>query len=272
MSSDFKYFNVFTENTPFMGSNVKESLAAAESLDGPCLGGYRQLAKDNKIAISIAGFKERILQHDDGVVGGESDGEKIYNTHLIISAEGEVLAKYRKIYLFDCPKVNLMESKFTAAGDELVLLDSESILPGLPLGLTTCYDLRFPVLFHHLREAGAKAFLVPSAFTVLTGYSHWEALLRARAIENQSYVIAAAQVGRNNAKRESYGHAMIIDPWGAVVAQCSAAGGLGEATIACADLSSSFVDDIRAEMPVDMHHAAAVKNGVYSKAISVIKR
>ncbi len=120
---------------------------------------------------------------------------------------------YRKIHLFDCPLVQLQESKFTDAGNSMKVLN----LRGWKIGLSICYDVRFPSFYQKLREYGdVDLILVPSAFTVPTGKAHWEVLLRARAIETQSYVIAAAQSGRHNEKRESYGHSMIIDPWGSV--------------------------------------------------------
>lgn len=237
------HFIALPENTPFLGTSRKESLAAAESIDGPCLGEYKSLAKEFGISISIAGFKERIGDGDRGTVattadavgtdhakegGGKekgldgreemtsilsssrdlssssTDDEKIYNTHAVIKPDGSIAALYRKIHLFDCPKVKMEESRFTKAGSSLVLYepaDSSSPLLGLSLGLTTCYDLRFPNMYQELRDAGANVLLVPSAFTVTTGLAHWRPLLRARAIETQCYVIAAAQEGRHHAKR-----------------------------------------------------------------------
>ncbi|GFH05871.1 CN hydrolase domain-containing protein, partial [Haematococcus lacustris] len=123
-----------------------------------------------------------------------------------------------QIHLFDVDVPNgpvLMESRTTAPGDKLVVCPGPG---GLQLGLTTCYDLRFPELYQRLTwELGAQLIAVPSAFTKITGAAHWEVLLRARAIECQAYVVAAAQAGRHNEKRESWGHAMIVDPWGEVI-------------------------------------------------------
>lgn len=133
-----------------------------------------------------------------------ADRERVYNTHLIIDEQGDVRALYRKIHMFDVSipgKVNLKESNTTAPGEELVTCDS----PVGKLGVTTCYDVRFPEMYIPLVRMGAQILLVPSAFTVPTGNSHWHTLLKARAIESQCYVLAAAQYGRHNEKRESYG-------------------------------------------------------------------
>ncbi|XP_020688225.1 nitrilase-like protein 2 [Dendrobium catenatum] len=139
------------------------------------------------------------------------------------------------------------ESSFTTAGDAIVVEDS----PAGRLGLTVCYDLRFPELYQMLRfEHNAQVLLVPSAFTKVTGEAHWEILLRARAIETQCFVIAAAQAGKHNEKRESYGGSLIIDPWGTVIARLPDRLSTG---IAIADLNLSQIDAIRTRMPIATH-------------------
>jgi predicted amidohydrolase len=158
--------------------------------------------------LSLGGFQEK----------GPDDSHQ-YNTHVLIDDSGEIRSSYRKIHLFDVDVPGNMvykESRFTTAGDTVVAVDS----PFGRLGLTVCYDLRFPELYQCLRfKHQAQVLLVPSAFTKVTGEAHWEILLRARAIETQCYVIAAAQAGKHNEKRESYGDSIIIDPWGTVIAR-----------------------------------------------------
>jgi predicted amidohydrolase len=168
-----------------------------------------------------------------------------------VNDAGEIQASYRKIHLFDVDMgdVNgpvLMESATAAAGETLVTCDS----PAGKLGLTVCYDLRFPEMFARLRyELGCEVMLVPSAFTKPTGQAHWETLLRARAIETQSYVVAAAQAGVHSEGRASHGHAMIVDPWGKVVAELD-----GEETgIAVADVDLGYLKDVRSRIPVETH-------------------
>ena len=171
----------------FIGVKGTDALAVMEPLDGPLLGRYRELAAKHRLWLSLGGFPET----------GPDRGDRRFNAHVIVDASGEIRASYRKIHLFDVDMgdVNgpvLMESRTAAAGETLVTCDS----PAGKLGLTVCYDLRFPEMFARLRyELGCEMMLVPSAFTKPTGQAHWETLLRARAIETQSYVVAAAQAG-----------------------------------------------------------------------------
>eukprot|EP00898_Chlorokybus_atmophyticus_P004356 jgi/Chlat1/4921/Chrsp31S04833 len=223
----------------FIGEQDGEALAAAEPLDGPSMGRYCALARDTKMWLSLGGFQET-----------SADPSRLNNTHVLIDSEGHKVAVYRKIHLFDVDIPDgprLMESKSTKAGSSLTVADS----PAGRLGLSVCYDLRFPQLFQQLRfQQKAQVLLIPAAFTKPTGEAHWEVLLRARAIETQCYVLAAAQTGRHNAKRESYGHAMIIDPWGKVVAATEDPLATG---LAIADLDLSLVDAVRMRMPVESH-------------------
>ena len=225
----------------FIGVKGTDALAVMEPLDGPLLGRYRELAAKHRLWLSLGGFPET----------GPDRGDRRFNAHVIVDASGEIRASYRKIHLFDVDMgdVNgpvLMESRTAAAGETLVTCDS----PAGKLGLTVCYDLRFPEMFARLRyELGCEMMLVPSAFTKPTGQAHWETLLRARAIETQSYVVAAAQAGVHSEGRASHGHAMIVDPWGKVVAELD-----GEGTgIAVADVDLGYLKDVRSRIPVETH-------------------
>jgi len=195
--------------------------------------------------------------------------QRVYNTHVILDSDGKLKASYQKIHLFDVSipgKVELRESKTTAPGENLVVCDS----PLGKLGVTTCYDLRFPEMYTELvGSMGAQILLVPSAFTVPTGAAHWHVLLRARAIENQCYVLAAAQYGKHNQKRESFGHSLAVDPWGKILAD---AGGYPTTeeeanphdrktpeppSIITAEIDLSLIDSIRQRMPIDLHRSNA---------------
>ena len=229
----------FPECFSFIGAAAGEAQAVAEPLSGPILARYRELAKQHSVWLSLGGFQER--------VDGE---ERIYYTHVVIDGGGEIRATYRKIHLFDVPMVNLVESRQALAGSELVAVDS----PAGRLGLTVCYDLRFPELFQKLTFVhGARVLLVPSAFAVKTGEAHWETLLRARAIETQCYVVAAAQAGQHNTDgncRKSWGHALAFDPWGKCVAKLDDPDGTG---VAIFEIDADLIDATRSNMPMHLH-------------------
>ncbi|HEV2513718.1 MAG TPA: carbon-nitrogen hydrolase family protein [Devosia sp.] len=166
------------------------------------------------------------------------------NRSVLFRPDGSVGASYDKIHLFDATLPGLRtyrESETYAGGDAAVVTDA----PGFRLGMTICYDVRFPALHRALAEAGAQVLAVPAAFTVPTGEAHWEVLLRARAIETGSWVIAAAQAGAHENGRSTWGHSMIIDPWGRIVAQL---GGEGPG-VAIADIELSAVDEARGKVP-----------------------
>jgi len=160
--------------------------------------------------------------------------------------DGELLGVYRKIHLFDVdlPGATHRESSRVAAGSELVVAKTEACT----LGLSVCYDVRFPELYRVLADRGAQLLLVPSAFTVPTGRDHWEVLLRARAIENQCFVVASAQFGEHGATRRTYGRSMIVDPWGTVL--CTAPDGEGVAT---AELDFARQTEVRQRLPALRH-------------------
>jgi predicted amidohydrolase len=195
---------VLPEKFNVLGS--PEQLAGgAEPLDGPTLTWAGALARELGVWLVAGSVVERV-QHD----------EKLRNTSALLGPDGEIHALYRKIHMFDVEVEGMVyrESDAESPGDEIVVASAGP----LDLGLAVCYDLRFPELFRIMAVRGARAFTLPSAFTVPTGRAHWEVLLRARAIENQAFVIAAGQVGRHPPEHESYGHTMIVDPWGVVLA------------------------------------------------------
>jgi deaminated glutathione amidase len=174
---------------------------------------------------------------------------RMYNTALLVSPEGLELARYRKMHLFD---VNLpdgntyRESEAVLAGAELPKVYQSKHLGNL--GLSVCYDVRFPELYRHLAAQGADVLFVPAAFTAFTGKDHWQVLLQARAIENTCYAIAPAQVGKHNPRRQSHGHAMIIDPWGVVLADAG-----DQVGVAVAEIQPSRLEQVRRQMPSLKH-------------------
>ena len=176
----------------------------AEPLDGPIVAACRSWARELGIVLVAGSVSERVAGR-----------ELLSNTSLLIDADGEVAATYRKIHMFDVEVggVTYRESEHELAGDEIVTGD----VGGLVLGLTVCYDLRFPELYRILALRGASVITVPSAFTAATGRDHWEILLRARAIENQLFVIGANHFGEAPPQFNSWGHSMIVDPWGRVL-------------------------------------------------------
>jgi predicted amidohydrolase len=168
--------------------------------------------------------------------------DKFYNTSVLLNKEGKTVAKYRKIHLFDIiqEKKSLQESKYIKAGKEIITTKIE----GYNFGFSICYDLRFPELYRKLTDLGVDAVFVPSAFTMRTGKDHWETLLRARAIENLMYVIAPAQTGWHDDSRESYGHSMVVDPWGTIVSQKA----YGEGVLNV-EIDMNIVNNIRKQIP-----------------------
>jgi predicted amidohydrolase len=172
---------------------------------------------------------------------------RIYNTSVLLAPDGHVLATYRKIHLFDIdlPGLeHLKESRGVAPGGAVVVADAAVA----PIGLSICYDVRFPELYREEARQGARVLAVPSAFTERTGKAHWETLLRARAIENLAFVFAPAQVGVHGRGRSSHGHSMIVDPWGTILAQV----GDGEG-VAVAELDFDLQDRLRRDLPALTH-------------------
>jgi predicted amidohydrolase len=210
------------------GTKVRYS----ERLDGPLVGSMADLARETGCWLLLGSIPERT-----------ADPARIRNTSVLLDPTGAVAAVYRKMHLFDIAirgKATLQESRWVDAGDRPVVAST----PLGRLGLSICYDLRFPELYRRLALAGAQVLFVPAAFTAYTGPFHWEPLLRARAIENQCWVVAPAQAGRHNPERASHGHTVVFDPWGERVALRRSRPGVVLATV---DLDA--VDRVRAGLP-----------------------
>jgi deaminated glutathione amidase len=182
-----------------------------------------------------------------GTVPVKAAGGKFFNTCPVVGPNGEISAIYRKIHLFDVDisdGAHHKESKYFASGGEAVVVETQFG----PIGLTICYDLRFPELFRRLALSGTRVIFTPAAFTLHTGKDHWLPLLRARAIENLVYVVAPAQFGRNTERRQTYGKSLIADPWGTVIALAPDREG-----VAVAEINYEYQDSIRAQLPALTH-------------------
>jgi predicted amidohydrolase len=221
---------VLPEKWPLLGSGVQQH-AGAEAIDGPAMTWARECARELEIELLAGSFTELT---DDGLR---------HNTSVHVSPDGEIRAVYRKIHMFDVTIDGLAyrESEYEEPGDEIVVTQTDA---GVELGMTICYDLRFPELYRILALRGARVLVVPAAFTLPTTRDHWETLLRARAIENQAFVIAANQIGENEPGRHSGGRSMIIDPWGVVLAQAGDSVG-----VIVAELDLARLDAIRESLP-----------------------
>ena len=204
----------------------------AEPLDGPAISWARETARELSIDLVAGSIAER-----------REGREKLSNTSVHVGPDGELKAIYRKVHMFDVVVggVEYRESANEEAGDETVL---SATADQVPLGLTVCYDLRFPELFRILAVQGARVIALPAAFTKVTGQAHWEILVRARAIENQAFVVAAGQVGVHAGGKESFGGSMIVDPWGEVLARAA-----DEETFVVADLDLARQDEVREQLP-----------------------
>lgn len=208
------------------------SAAAAETIPGPLTDQLGALARDLGIWLHAGSVYER--------VEGE---ERLYNTTVVFDPQGGIAATYRKIHMFDVDleeATSYRESATIAPGDEIVTVD----IDGVTVGLAICYDLRFPELFRILALRGADIIMLPAAFTLATGRDHWEPLIRARAIENQVFMVAAGQVGQHPPSHWCYGRSMIVDPWGVVVAQASDA-----PTVISATLDLDQLGRVRRQVP-----------------------
>ncbi len=187
-----------------------------------------------------------------GSIAETDGGDKLFNTTVVFDPDGQEIARYRKIHLFDITSpdgTGFRESNTYGSGDEIVTYSAN----GVTVGAAICYDLRFPEIFLALRRAGAEVIFLPSAFTLLTGKDHWEPLIRARAIETQCWLAAPAAWGRylegaRNEPRDTYGHSMVVDPWGQIIAQVS--DGIGWAT---ARIDPRVTERVRRDMPVLEH-------------------
>jgi deaminated glutathione amidase len=234
------------ENFAYLGNDRDHRLAIAETLPDPgtpledagprpILGAMQELARAAGTWLLLGGFPER---------GG---GKKIRNSAVLLDPSGAVVSVYRKMHLFDVDVPGgrrFRESEAIEPGGAPVVAQT----PWGGLGLSVCYDVRFPELYRALAVAGARMVAVPSAFTVETGKDHWHVLLRARAIENQVFLLAPAQFGVHGPNRSSYGHALVIDPWGVVLAECGDHEG-----VALARLDFDYQDRVRTALPVLGH-------------------
>lgn len=229
---------VLPENFAYFGHEDKKR-ALAEKLgdaSAPIQSAVRALARREHVTIIAGGFPE-----------SSPEPSRPYNTSFVVNPEGAIVASYRKIHLFD---VDLgahsayNESANTLGGREIVVTPVE----GFGVGLSICYDLRFPELYRALVANGAEIITVPAAFTLYTGKDHWHVLLRARAIEAQCYVIAGAQWGKHPEGRATFGHALIADPWGGVIAEASDRVGF-----ALGRVERSFLAEVRARIPCLQH-------------------
>ncbi len=223
------------ENFAFLRSEG-QPVPEPQDLDGPWVARMSVLARRLRVTLLLGSLPER--------VPGET---RVRNASVLLGPDGETITVYRKIHLFDIdlPGLeHLKESRSVLPGDEVVVAET----PIGPVGLSICYDLRFPELFRELARRGARVLCVPSAFTERTGKAHWETLLRARAIENLAYVFAPAQVGHHGGGRESHGNAMIVDPWGTVLARVADGEGL-----AVAELDFERQERLRRELPALAH-------------------
>jgi deaminated glutathione amidase len=228
------------EQFDWAGGARSDKYANAEVLPGgPAYAMAQELAQRHRIFIHAGSIMERI----------EGD-QRIHNTSVVFNRQGEEIARYRKIHLFDVTTpdgASYKESATVKAGDAVVTYDCE----GVTIGCSICYDLRFPDLFRALAERGAQIIALPAAFTLQTGKDHWEVLLRARAIETQTYVCASAQTGSftvGNETRATYGHSLVADPWGHVVAKAS--DGIG---VVSTRIDPAVVAKVRQMIPVAQH-------------------
>jgi predicted amidohydrolase len=234
------------ENFAYLGNHADHRLAIAEELPpigadehrhiGPILGAMRALALKAGVWLLLGGFPEKSRKPD-----------RLNNTSVLLNPDGTISAVYRKMHLFDVDVPGgkrFRESDSIDPGGEVAVAPT----PWGGLGLSICYDLRFPELYRAHAAQGARIIAVPSAFTLETGKDHWHVLLRARAIENQAYVMAPAQVGTHGPTRRSYGHALVVDPWGVVIAECSDGEG-----VALARLDFAYQDKVRAALPCLTH-------------------
>lgn len=221
----------FPEMLSFMGKESNYT-AIAEPIPGPITQQLSEKAIEHGMYVHAGSILETI-EHED----------RVYNTSVLIDDTGDIIAKYKKTHLFDIEidgEVEYQESANVAPGDQIVTAETDLTT----FGLSICYDLRFPEYYRALTRAGAKVIFVPAAFTLQTGKDHWQPLLRARAIENQVYVIAPGQIGDKEDSLHTYGKSMVIDPWGNVISQAS-----DREEIITASIDLDYLDEVRTNLP-----------------------
>lgn len=223
------------EYVDFLGDK-QEKLQIGETIPGPTSEAFMKKAKELGVYIHVGSMVEK------------GSDNKLYNTSLVINRDGEIVASYRKIHLFDIEiegQVSAKESDTIIPGNEIVTADTSFG----KVGLSICYDIRFPELFRTMALEGAKILFIPAAFTLYTGIHHWETLLKARAIENQCYVVASAQIGSYPPEnRTNFGSTMIIDPWGVVIARAPEREG-----IITANIDFNDIERVRQNVPCFNH-------------------
>ncbi len=224
----------FPETLLYVGDDHQEKHRMAQTLDGELVQTFRGYASKYNISILLGSIYEKAAD----------DVERLYNTSVLINRQGELNGVYRKIHLCDAPELGYNESAGIKAGNIPVVVDHEIGR----IGLTICYDVRFPELYRHLTAKGAEIIFVPAAFYLYTGKHHWLPLLTARAIENQVYIVAPNQWGEHHEGRISYGSSVIIDPWGSTVCCAPERSGLVSTTI---DLD--YLRQVRCDMPTLSH-------------------
>jgi len=224
---------VLPEYFSFRGGDRSEKISNAETIPGPTCHWGQEMARRVDAYVLLGSILE-------------THNKNVYNTALLIGPRGDVLAKYRKMHLFAARVGNVCydEAAILSAGSDVVITSVDCA----KVGITICYDLRFPELYRALALKGANIAVVPSNFTLYTGKDHWEVLLRARAIENQIYIVAAAQIGVSEDGKASYGRSMVIDPWGVVISQASDREG-----VVLANIDLDFQDAIRQKIPSLQH-------------------
>lgn len=225
----------FPEVFLYLGG-YKGKLKIAESLDGATVSRFREAAARHGMMLLLGSLHE--INPDDPA--------RVYNTSVLIGADGAMLASYRKLRLFDVelPTLKIKESDSIAPGEAPPpVVDT----PIGRLGLTICFDLRFSDLYLDLRRRGAEIVFIPSNFTAPTGAAHWEVMLRARAVEGQFFVVAPAQTGKHNPKYTSFGHSMVVDPWGRILATAPPGTGL-----VYGDINLAYLEQVRAELPMQV--------------------
>ena len=261
-------------STPRVDDNlhIAEKLVTEAARQGAQMVGlpemFNLLADDEAMAAGAEGedgptgqlLRSKARQHGLYIHGGSiptviPSSDRIGNTTLVFDPEGAIIARYQKIHLFDIHiegQRSYQESARVAPGDEMVTFETEQG----NFGLTICYDIRFPELYRALTLAGAQVIFHPAAFTLYTGKDHWETLIRARAIENQVYMVSPAQIGSHGNGKQCYGNTMIVDPWGTVLARAPE-----RECVVVAEVDYAAQDKVRAELPALKHRRPAVYEG-----------
>lgn len=245
-------FVFLPECCDFVGEYREQTLEMSEPLTGQTMKQYQSLAREYKVWLSLGGIHESILDEN------QCKTDKVYNSHVILNDCGELVAVYRKLHLYDVetPEFVFQESKVVQPGNQLIPpIDT----PIGRIGLQICYDIRFAECSLLLRKGGAQVLTYPAAFAYNTGKSHWDSLLRARAIENQCFVLAPAHVGWHNKKRRSWGHAMAVGPWGNVLADLET----NPLDVTTVELDLSTIQPIRDNIPCFKHR----RDDIYSLSV-----